>query len=46
MHSKELDNIAQDKLAKRIQECRTQAELENIRASWNYKKPCQVLMAQ
>ncbi|KAG4985053.1 hypothetical protein JHK86_032744 [Glycine max] len=34
--SKELANIEQDKLAKRIQEYRTQAELENIRASSNY----------
>ena len=33
--SKELANIEQDKLAKRIQEYRTQAELENIRASSN-----------
>ncbi|XP_012572701.1 ADP-ribosylation factor GTPase-activating protein AGD4-like isoform X3 [Cicer arietinum] len=31
--SKELANIEQDKLAKRIQEYRTQAELENARAS-------------
>ncbi|XP_014493939.1 ADP-ribosylation factor GTPase-activating protein AGD2 isoform X3 [Vigna radiata var. radiata] len=34
--SKELANIEQDKLAKRIQEYRTQAELENIRASSNF----------
>ncbi|KAK7264157.1 hypothetical protein RJT34_31761 [Clitoria ternatea] len=34
--SKELANIEQDKLAKRIQEYRTQAELENVRASSNY----------
>ncbi|TKY67701.1 ADP-ribosylation factor GTPase-activating protein AGD2 [Spatholobus suberectus] len=34
--SKEVANIEQDKLAKRIQEYRTQAELENIRASSNY----------
>nr|AMK48010.1 putative adp-ribosylation factor gtpase-activating protein agd4-like isoform x3 [Lupinus angustifolius] len=33
--SKEMANIEQDKLAKRIQEYRTQAELENIRASSN-----------
>ncbi|KAJ7954497.1 ADP-ribosylation factor GTPase-activating protein [Quillaja saponaria] len=31
--SKELANVEQDKLAKRIQEYRTQAELESIRAS-------------
>ncbi|XP_027354013.1 ADP-ribosylation factor GTPase-activating protein AGD4-like isoform X3 [Abrus precatorius] len=34
--SKELANIEQDKLAKRIQEYRTQAELKSIRASSNY----------
>ncbi|XP_020214374.1 ADP-ribosylation factor GTPase-activating protein AGD4 [Cajanus cajan] len=34
--SKELANVEQDKLAKRIQEYRTQAELENTRASSNY----------
>ncbi|KOM51029.1 hypothetical protein LR48_Vigan08g185600 [Vigna angularis] len=34
--SKELANVEQDKLAKRIQEYRTQAELENIRASSNF----------
>ncbi|KAF7827528.1 ADP-ribosylation factor GTPase-activating protein AGD4-like isoform X1 [Senna tora] len=33
--SKELANVEQDKLAKRIQEYRTQAELDNIRASSN-----------
>jgi len=34
--SKELANIEQDKLAKRIQEYRTQAELENIQVSSNF----------
>lgn len=34
--SKELANVEQDKLAKRIQEYRTQAELETIRASSSY----------
>ncbi|KAL2329101.1 hypothetical protein Fmac_022528 [Flemingia macrophylla] len=34
--SKELANVEQDKLAKRIQEYRTRAELENTRASSNY----------
>ncbi|XP_057456605.1 ADP-ribosylation factor GTPase-activating protein AGD4-like isoform X2 [Lotus japonicus] len=37
--SKELANIEQDKLAKRIQEFRTQAELENIRATNSYTEP-------
>lgn len=31
--SKEMANVEQDKLAKRIQEYRTQAELDNMRAS-------------
>ncbi|XP_062172675.1 ADP-ribosylation factor GTPase-activating protein AGD4-like isoform X2 [Alnus glutinosa] len=34
-HAKEMANVEQDKLAKRIQEFRTQTELENIRASSN-----------
>ncbi|RDY07436.1 ADP-ribosylation factor GTPase-activating protein AGD2 [Mucuna pruriens] len=34
--SKELANVEQDKLAKRIQEYRTQAELENVQASSNF----------
>jgi len=37
--SKEQANIEQDKLAKRIQEYRTQAELENIRASSSNTEP-------
>ena len=36
--SKELANVEQNKLAKRIQEYRTQAELENTRASSNYRE--------
>lgn len=39
--SKEQANIEQDKLAKRIQEYRTQAELENIRASSSNTEPMQ-----
>jgi Arf-GAP/coiled-coil/ANK repeat/PH domain-containing protein len=34
-HAKEMANVEQDKLAKRIQEYRIQTELESIRASSN-----------
>ncbi|GAV59558.1 PH domain-containing protein/ArfGap domain-containing protein/BAR domain-containing protein/Ank_2 domain-containing protein [Cephalotus follicularis] len=40
--SKELANIEQDKLAKRIQEFRTQAELDSLRASSNIEPSARV----
>ncbi|KAF9624071.1 hypothetical protein IFM89_007769 [Coptis chinensis] len=39
LQSKEMSNIEQDKLAKRIQEFRTQVELDNLRASSNVVTP-------